>query len=147
MHQTNVHGIPSGNVIFFVVDFDAIENMIDSTVLSYFEALKDKMDPLRSPYIIGVYGNRTTSRAVISKHYAVTSFVSDMSSTGYSGSMGYRIPDNWTYDQLHEYSIGDWDLDKVAYSGQIPAVGSLLGSPVFVEETTRNIRDGDTFTY
>lgn len=104
VHQANVHGIPSGNVIFFAVDFDATEDMIDSTVLPYFEALKDKMDSLGSPYKIGVYGTRATSRAVISNHYAITSFVSDMS-TGYSGNMGYRIPDNWTYDQFHEYSV------------------------------------------
>lgn len=49
-------------------------------------------------------------------------------STGFSGNLGFPIPDNWNYDQFTEISgyHGKWDLDRVAYSGVCPAVGLML---------------------
>ena len=47
--------------------------------------------------------------------YAITSFLSDMSS-GFSGNMGFKMPANWTYDQFSEIPMGtDWAIDKDAY--------------------------------
>lgn len=60
--------------------------------------------------------------------YAITCFVSDMS-TGYSGNKGFRMPQNWNFDQFAPMSMtnsdGTWAIDKVASSGRFEAVESL----------------------
>lgn len=72
-------------------------------------------------YRIGVYGTRNVCTQVMEAGYAVTCYVSDLS-TGYSGNMGFKLPANWNFDQFSEITgITDsagvkWDLDKVAYS-------------------------------
>ena len=51
--------------------------------------------------------------------YVEYSFVADMS-TGFSGNLGYPIPENWAFDQFFEYlfdSSPSFDLDKVGVSG------------------------------
>lgn len=35
-------------------------------------------------------------------------------STGYSGNLGFSMPDDWAFDQFAEISIGDFAIDKVA---------------------------------
>jgi peptidoglycan hydrolase-like protein with peptidoglycan-binding domain len=114
--------IPEGTVIFFAIDLDAQNPDIYSYILPYFEALSKNMD---SAYKIGVYGTRNVCTKVNDAGYAITSFVSDMS-TGYSGNMGFKMPANWNYDQFAEISMGtDWAIDKDAYSGKYPPVTSL----------------------
>lgn len=55
--------------------------------------------------------------------------VSDMP-TGFSGNLGFPIPDNWVFDQFHEISgyQGKWDLDRVAYSSKFHAVDRVVSS-------------------
>ena len=55
-------------------------------------------------YRIGVYGSRNICQKVCSLTKAESSFVADMS-TGYSGNLGYSMPNNWAFEQFHEYSI------------------------------------------
>ena len=50
-------------------------------------------------YKVGVYGPRNVCIQVSDKGYAISSFVSDMS-TGYSGNLGYLLPSNWMFDQI-----------------------------------------------
>lgn len=125
-----IHGIPADNVIYFAVDTDPTAQQIDSYILPYFKSIFENMT---KSYKIGVYGTRNVCSRVMNSGYATTCFVSDMS-TGYSGNMGFKMPQNWNLDQFHElHSIntGDseaMDLDKVAYSGKFAVVENVYGS-------------------
>lgn len=118
--------IPEGNVIYFAVDLDATAAQITSHVMPYFATLSENMD---TAYKIGVYGTRNVCTQVCNAQYAVTCFVSDMS-TGYSGNMGFKIPSNWNFDQYAEIDMdtttdGKWAVDKDAYAGRYAPVNEL----------------------
>lgn len=114
--------IPEGNVIFFAVDFDALDPEITTYILPYFSAIKTYCD---TAYVIGIYGTRNVCSKVMDAGYAETCFVSDMS-TGYSGNMGFKMPTNWTYDQFIETSLSpSWGIDKDAYSGAYDPIDAL----------------------
>ncbi|MBW4080276.1 glycoside hydrolase domain-containing protein [Paenibacillus sp. S150] len=114
--------IPEGTVIFFATDLDPQNTEISAYILPYFKSLYENMD---TAYLVGVYGTRNVCTKVNDAGYAVTSFVSDMS-TGYSGNMGFKMPENWTYDQFSEIPMSpDWAIDKDAYSGKFPPVTAL----------------------
>lgn len=116
-------GVPP-TVIYFAVDFDATDPEVTSHILPYFRAVKNN---LGGGYGIGIYASRNICTRVIDAGYAVSAFVSDMS-TGFSGNLGFPIPGDWNYDQFAEISgyRGSWDLDRVAYAGRIPACASVL---------------------
>ncbi|WP_167142013.1 glycoside hydrolase domain-containing protein [Canibacter zhoujuaniae] len=118
-------GIPA-TVIYFAVDYDATDTEVTSNILPYFQSVKAN---LKGGYRVGIYAPRNICTRVASAGYSVASFVSDMS-TGFSGNLGFPIPNNWVFDQFHEISRyrGKWDLDRVAFSGRIAAVGSVLPS-------------------
>lgn len=117
-------GIPA-TVIYFAVDVDVMDYQVDSNILPYFKAVTGS---LAGDYLVGIYASRNVCQRVINSGYAVSAFVSDMS-TGFSGNLGYPLPRMWNYDQfteIHDYHGGEWDLDRVAYSSRIPAVDRLL---------------------
>lgn len=119
-------GIPEGNVIYYAVDLDATEAQIENYILPYFSTLYQYAD---TAYKIGVYGTRNVCTQVCEWGYAVTCFVSDMS-TGYSGNMGFKMPSNWNFDQFAEIAMnassdGQWAIDKDAYSGRFAPVTEL----------------------
>ena len=120
-------GIPEGTVIYYAVDLDAQNWQITDYILPYFDALSTNMD---TAYKIGVYGTRNVCTKVNDAGFAVTSFVSDMS-TGYSGNMGFKMPANWTFDQFAEIPmVPDWAIDKDSYSGAFPPV-TILNTEVY----------------
>lgn len=122
-----IHRIPP-TVIYFAVDYDATDPEVTSNILPYFKAVNAN---LTGSHAVGIYASRNICQRVIEAGYAVSAFVSDMS-TGFSGNLGFPIPDAWNYDQFHEIHgyRGKWDLDRVAYSGRVPAVSKLqLGLP------------------
>lgn len=120
------HCIPKNAIIYFAVDVDVVDTQITNNVLPYFKAIKENL----TDYRIGVYGTRNVCSRVMNNGYAITCFVSDMS-TGYSGNMGFKMPTNWNFDQFDTMAItnseGTWYIDKVASSGKFPAVESLGG--------------------
>lgn len=118
-------GVPS-TVIYFAVDMDIYDYQIDSHIIPYFKGINETID---SRYSVGIYASRNVCTRVADVGYSVSSFVSDMS-TGFSGNLGFPIPNNWNYDQFHEISgySGKWDLDKVAYSGKIKPCSTVLQS-------------------
>ncbi len=122
--------IPEGTVIYFAVDLDATDPQITKYILPYFEALSQNID---SAYKVGIYGTRNVCTQVCDAGYAVTCFVSDMS-TAYSGNMGFKMPSQWNYDQFAEIDMGngDWAIDKDAYSGKFEPV-TKLDSYVYVQ--------------
>ncbi|ALU12884.1 peptidoglycan-binding domain-containing protein [Eubacterium limosum] len=122
-------GLPENTTIYFAVDFDAYDFEVDSNILEYFRALSIYL----LHYNVGIYGPRNVCTRVSNASYAKTSYVADMS-TGFSGNIGVRIPNNWAFDQFYETSYGSGDsqinIDKVMASGQDTGVSSLTLSNV-----------------
>ena len=145
-------GIPKDTIIYFAVDFDALDGNVTSHIIPYFEQVYKVMS--QSIYKTGIYGTRNTCTRVSNLGYACSSFVSDMS-TGYSGNLGYRLPDNWAFDQFANLegnnALGQGDgrieIDKDAVSGRDQGVSKLNGvSNVPVSKSDFNIGSPDSAT-
>lgn len=123
------YGFPTGTTIYFAVDFDAVDDEVTSNILPYFKAVKRAMD-LSNPrrYKIGVYGARNICSRVGNVGISSTSFVGDMS-TGFSGNLGYPLPEDWAFDQIKEYTIGSGEgaiaIDNNIASGRDNGVDNL----------------------
>lgn len=121
--------IPENTIIYFAVDFDAVDTQITNIILPYFKILKENL----KDYKVGIYGTRNVCTKVMKAGYAETCYVSDMS-TGYSGNMGFKMPENWNFDQFDEISLpatggnGYFGIDKVTYSGRYPVVESQINT-------------------
>lgn len=111
--------IPIGTFIYFAVDVDIQDGDIDGTVIPYFEAISNGLKDFG--YQVGIYGTRNVCQRALEKGFATFAFVSDMS-TGYSGNLGFSMPQQWAFDQFNELSIGSGegvlDIDKVSLSGR-----------------------------
>lgn len=119
-YATNL-GIPSGTVIYFAVDCDPQDTDITNYIIPYFASVSNTMKNSKNgKYKVGIYGTRNTCQRVSSKGYAVRSFVCDMS-TGFSGNLGFNIPDNWAFDQFTTIRVGSGEgqieIDKDGFSG------------------------------
>ncbi|WP_169823641.1 glycoside hydrolase domain-containing protein [Anaerobium acetethylicum] len=122
-------GIPYGSTIYFAVDFDCYDYQVTNNIIPYFKSINNRIQSLGGIYKVGIYGPRNACTRVGELHYAVTSFVSDMS-TGYSGNLGYRMPPNWAFDQIVGDKLGvgsadEIDIDKDIASGRDKGVGKL----------------------
>lgn len=108
--------LPGNSTIYFAVDYDILGGDIPSTVIPYFKGVLNTLQG-KGTYRPGVYGTRNVCTQVINAGYAVSAYVSDMS-TGYSGNMGFPMPKNWAFDQFYETTINykgmGLDIDKVA---------------------------------
>lgn len=105
-------GFPKGTTIYFAVDSDVLDGDIASVVLPYIKAVNAEM----TYYNVGIYGTRNVCSHALAAGAAKTCFVSNMS-TGFSGNLGYKMPEKWGFDQFVEYSIGSLPIDQVAASG------------------------------
>ncbi|CZR10885.1 Peptidoglycan-binding (PGRP) domain of peptidoglycan hydrolases-containing protein [Trichococcus flocculiformis] len=133
-------GIPYDSIIYFAVDYDAQDWEIAEYILPYFKGVSEALTNFR----VGVYGTRNVCSQVTSAGYAVTSYVSNMSS-GFSGNLGFRMPSNWNFDQFDEIEIDDWGIDKVVYSGLYPVVGSLTNrdsDEQLIKDALARVTDG-----
>ena len=122
-------GIPAGSTIYFAVDYDAYDYQVTDAILPYYKKIYDTMQTLEVRYKIGIYAPRNVCTRVCEAGYAEYSFVSD-ASKGYSGNLGYCMPEKWAFDQFKtDINIGSGDgvigIDKVAYSGRDNAVASI----------------------
>lgn len=123
-------GIPKDTIIYFAVDFDAIESQVKSNVIPYFRAVYNELS--QSIYRVGIYAPRYVCTLVANAGYSCSSFVGDMS-TGFSGNLGYPIPDNWAFSQFANLegnnALGSGDgrieIDKDAVSGKNHGVDKL----------------------
>lgn len=138
-------GIPKNTYIYFAIDYDLMDGQLASTVIPYFQGIREIFNQNTSRYLIGVYGARNICSTLHRKGLASSSFVSDMS-TGFSGNLGYPIPKNWAFDQFYEYTFtnsgGDFPLDKVAYSGRGRVFSGITDYPSIpepIEEITDDI--------
>ena len=117
-------GIPANTIIYFAVDYDAMDYEVTQRIIPYFRAVHEGMQNWNK-YRVGIYGARNICTRVSKKGYAVSSFVGDMS-TGFSGNLGFTIPDNWAFDQFATVTVGSGDgqieIDKDGYSGRYVGV-------------------------
>lgn len=116
-------GIPTGEIIYFAVDYDIMDVYIsEKYVVGYFRAINKVMEDHGNKYKVGIYASRNVCNKIWRTYgLACSSFVGDMS-TGYSGNMGFSIPDNWAFDQFKEFLFSrnnvSFPLDKDAVSGK-----------------------------
>lgn len=127
-------GLPKDTIIYFAVDFDAMDYQITDSIIPYFEKVYETVSG--SGYKVGVYGARNVCSRVAKAGYSCSSFVGDMS-TGFSGNLGFKIPDNWAFSQFANLegskALGTGDgrieIDKNAFSGRDQGVGELNIAP------------------
>lgn len=99
------YGMGQGTVIYFAVDYDATQVEIDSNIIPYFEGVVAGLRVRGKRYLHGVYGSRNVCQNVSEKTFARWSFVLGMS-TGYSGNLGFRLPENWAFNQIQTLTVG-----------------------------------------
>jgi len=99
------HGLDPGTVIYFAVDYDAVDTEITSRIVPYFLGVEAGLRDRGRRYAHGVYGARNVCTRVFREAYTQWSFVSGITS-GWSGNMGYPLPDNWAFDQISTLDIG-----------------------------------------
>lgn len=138
-------GLPKDTIIYFAVDFDALDYQITSNILPYFKKVHDELSG--SAYKTGIYGVRNVCTRVSNQGYACSSFVAD-SSTGFSGNLGYPMPNNWAFDQFKtDITIGTGagalGIDKDGVSGRDLGVCNLNNS---IEYTLSGIKNSPTET-
>ncbi|MGN9812570.1 glycoside hydrolase domain-containing protein [Micromonospora sp. BQ11] len=130
-HQKAIeHSIPAGTCIYFAVDYDALDVDIDSNIRPYFEGVKASLSGLGNRYTFGVYGSRNVCTRISHEVGARWSLVSGMS-WGYSGNLGFPLPQNWSFNQIREYDEfqPSWDLDHDIWrQGADPGVSALDSS-------------------
>lgn len=114
------YGFNRGVVIYFAVDYDATGEEITSNIIPYFLGVQAGLANRGRRYIAGVYGSRNVCQRVSNEAYARHSFVSGMS-VGFSGNLGFPMPDNWSFTQIKEFEFssgGDsFALDNNAFRG------------------------------
>lgn len=98
------YGFPENTIIYFAVDYDSTDYDITNSILPHFAAVYSKLTEL-GIYKVGIYGTRNACSRVSEAGYAITSFVSGMS-TGFSGNLGYPLPKNWAFDQISTITLG-----------------------------------------
>jgi peptidoglycan hydrolase-like protein with peptidoglycan-binding domain len=125
--------IPYQSIIYFAVDFDAMDYHIDDNILPYFESIANYFENTSHKYRVGIYGARNVCSRVANAGYSVSSFVGDMS-TGFSGNLGFKIPDDWAFDQFATVTIGSGagtlEIDKDGYSGKDTGVSYRFAAPL-----------------
>jgi peptidoglycan hydrolase-like protein with peptidoglycan-binding domain len=115
------YGFNAGTVIYFAVDYDATDADISDNILPYFNGVAAGLRARGGRYVPGVYGSRNVCTRVSTEAYARHSFVSGMS-YGFSGNLGYPMPDNWSFTQIKEFDFGagssdPFPLDNDVYRG------------------------------
>lgn len=95
-------GLPSGSTVYFTVDFDPVGESISGSVVDYFRGVNEAIkEVINGGISVGVYGTRNVCEVILGEGLAESAFVAGMS-TGYSGNMGFRMPQSWSYNQIAE---------------------------------------------
>lgn len=130
------HGFGRGTVLYFAVDYDATQQQIDDYVVPYFRGVVGGLTAQGKRYLHGVYGSRNVCAEVSRTTAARWSFVSGMS-TGFSGNLGYTLPDNWSFNQIQTTTVGSGDgrieIDKNVHRRRTdPGVRAINQPPTSV---------------
>lgn len=116
-------GFPNGTVIYFAVDYDFMEGEIGTTVLPYFKTISSKFRE-DGNFRVGIYASRNICSIISRYGYATYSFVSGMS-TGFSGNLGFPMPNNWSFNQILTVNVSDFQIDNNAVSGRDTGVSYI----------------------
>jgi peptidoglycan hydrolase-like protein with peptidoglycan-binding domain len=123
------YGFNAGTVIYFAVDYDATDEEIDVLILPYFQGVNAGLRYKKKKYFHGVYGSRNVCTRVTQETLARWSFVGGMS-TGFSGNMGFPLPQNWSFNQIATTTVGSGggtiEIDKDIYKSRTDAATSLV---------------------
>ncbi|MFE4214717.1 glycoside hydrolase domain-containing protein [Streptomyces sp. NPDC056844] len=121
------HGFKAGTVIYFAVDYDAMDGEVTSYVVPHFRAVARTINE-NSKYHVGIYGARNVCQRVVDAGYASVCMVSDMSS-GFSGNLGYPLPSKWSFDQISTITVGSGsgsiEIDNNIASGRDTGQGDF----------------------
>lgn len=122
------YGFASGTIVYFAVDYDMMEEQVTSNVIPYFQSIASVFGSHQNTYRIGAYGARHVCQMLADNALSTSSYVLDMSS-GYSGNLGYPLPDNWAFDQISGFSLSaggrSVDYDNVIVSGRDTGQGTF----------------------
>lgn len=123
-------GLKDKTCIYFSLDCDMTDDEITKYAFPYFEGICDANANINDRYCIGIYGARNYCSRICNAFPVDNSFVSDMS-TGYSGNLGYAMPNTWAFDQFEEYKnkhVADevFDLDYDMASGRDAGVSEVV---------------------
>ena len=114
------YGLPTGSILYFAIDFDATQEQTLSNVIPYFQGVQQALRSAGGKYRVGVYGSRNVCSLVSIYGGAVSSMVSGMS-TGFSGNLGFPLPNNWALDQIQTLTVGSGtgaiEIDKDVMRG------------------------------
>ena len=134
IHAMDSLGAPKNSIIYFAVDCDPIDNEIDTYIIPYFKGIMDEFSAEETNYSIGVYGTRNVCHSLKKElSTKLNLYVSD-ASYGFSGNLGFTMPNNWSFDQFcTDITIGSGNgavaIDKVAVSGVDSANYGELQTP------------------
>ena len=121
-------GFDGGTIIYFTVDFDALDGDVTASILPYFSEIYQVFKRTGTTYKIGIYAPRNVCSRVSEAGYSCSSFVCDMSS-GFSGNLGCPLPKDWAIDQISTVSLGSGDglieIDNNISSGRDLGVSSV----------------------
>lgn len=139
------YGFEEGTIIYFAVDYDSTDDEITNKILRHFEAVYSTLTALGS-YRVGIYGTRNACSRVSNAGYAVTSFVSGMS-TGFSGNLGFPLPENWAFDQISTITLGSGEgqieIDNNIKSGRDNGVSKVIRTDEYIiEQALKNTTVG-----
>lgn len=131
-------GIPYHTTIYYGVDYDPQEAEINNYIYPYFKAIYDYFKN-KGLYNIGVYGTRNVCRILKNKEeeniFEIDNmFIAD-ASYGYSGNLGFTLPNGWAFDQFCvDITVGTGEgrvaIDKVAVSGNDTGFSEITISPI-----------------
>lgn len=124
IERARILNIPAGSTLFFAVDFDAGQSEAEGCVTRFFQGVNDSVSAAFG-YKVGAYGTRNVCRVLSEKGLITASFVAGMS-WAWGGNMGYKMPDNWGYNQVVGGALvassGNVEIDKVAVASSVPSV-------------------------
>lgn len=125
--RARAHGFPDETMVYFAVDFDPTGEVIAGPVADFFRGIGSVVDNLLThPAKAGVYGSRNVCSQLAEEGLTQGSFVAG-ASTGWSGNMGFPMPDDWHFNQSAVdklVSLGGVSLpiDRVRVSSTAPAL-------------------------
>lgn len=121
IERLRFYGFKPGTTVYFAVDFDALDYEVTENIIPHFRGITSTMDFNAAGYKIGIYGPRNVCSRVAGEGLSTASFVCDMS-TGFSGNLGYPLPEDWAFDQISTITVGTGagriEIDKNIASGR-----------------------------
>lgn len=130
-------GFEENTIIYFAVDYDALEYQVIKNVIPYFKGVYKTLEGYR----VGIYAPRYVCTLVAQKGYSCSSFVCDMS-TGFSGNLGYSLPTDWAFDQISTVTLGSGDgkieIDNDICSGKFLSDGRVAAD-LSIEDANNSI--------